>query len=305
MKKIMKNHRVTVFTPTYNREKTLHRVYESLLHQTFKDFEWLVIDDGSTDNTKELINKYIKEGKIDIRYFYQENQGKHIAINNAVQKVNSELFLIADSDDAFLPESLDKFVETWDSIENKALFKGVIARCFDSVSKKKIGNDFPMYQFDANELDANFKYKTVGEKWSLFKTDVLREFPFPNINGLKFYPETIIWQKMARKYLTRYIDIPLREYFKDQDNALTNKRSSRYKENIYLWEHIINNIYDYFWYNPKLFLKAHVGISRDGLLNNKKFKDIVKMNNKFYKKVLTIILYPLGYFLYKRMINNE
>ena len=292
--------RLTVFTPTYNREKSLHRVYESLLSQTYKDFLWLIIDDGSKDNTKELINKYKKENKIKIKYIYQENQGKHIAVNNAIKITHTELFIIADSDDAFVPEALEVFVDEWDKLENKEKYKGIIARCFDHDTGDIIGEEWPSKRFDANELDANFKLHTTGEKWSLFKTDVLREFPFPEIQGLKFYPETILWQKIARKYITRYIDIPLREYYKDQENSLTGRKNSRYRENIYLWEHIINNIMDYFWYNPKLFLKAFVGMTRDGRLCGLKLKEILLKIDKKWKWPIIIFFYPAGYILYKR-----
>lgn len=293
----MKN-RITVFTPTYNREKSLHRVYESLVKQTYKNFIWLIIDDGSKDNTKELINKYKKEKKIEIKYIYQENQGKHIAVNNAIKITNTELFIIADSDDAFVPEALEVFVDEWDKIENKEKYKGIIARCYDHDTGAIIGEKWPSNRFDANELDANFKLHTTGEKWSLFKTEVLREFPFPEIKGLKFYPETILWQKIARKYKTRYIDVPLREYYKDQSNSLTGKKNSRHKENIFLWEHIINNTMDYFWYNPKLFIKAFIGITRDGKLCGMKELNIIKKGNRFYKSLLIALFSPFGFILY-------
>lgn len=290
--------KITVFTPTYNREQTLYRVYNSLINQTFKDFIWIVVDDGSTDHTKELIDKYINENKIEIKYIYQKNSGKHIAINTALQYTDTELFIIADSDDSFRENALEIFINEWDKIENKEKYKGIIARCYDNRDGKVIGKDFPDKRFDCNELDANFKYKLGGEKWSMFQTKVLREFPFPNITGLKFYPETIIWQKMSRKYITRYINIPLREYYKDQDNAITNKKNSRFKENIYLWEHLINNVYDYFYYNPLLFIKAHVGLIRDGLLNNYSLKKILSIPNRRYKKIITIMFIPIGKILY-------
>lgn len=296
------NERITVFTPTYNRANSIHRVYNSLLKQTYKNFLWLIIDDGSSDNTKDIVEEYIKQNEFKIIYKYQENQGKHIAINNAVKMTNSELFLIADSDDAFLPNSLEVFVKSWDSIPNdeKNFFKGIIARTFDSQTKIPNGRNFPQKEFCANELDANFKLKVGGEKWSIFKTDVLREFPFPNISGLKFYPETIVWQKIARKYKTKYVDIPLREYFRDQENALTNKNKSRHRENIYLWEHLINNVFDYFQYDPKLFIKACIGLTRDGLLNGFKIKKVMSIPNRFYKKILVFIFYPMGFILYKK-----
>lgn len=297
------NARITVFTPTYNRANVLTRVYESLKKQTYKDFVWIIVDDGSTDNTKSVVDKFISDNLMEIIYIYQKNMGKHNAINQGVKNADSELFLIADSDDAFVPEALETFVKTWDSIDTNIRneYKGVIARTFDSETKKVNGGKFPQKQFDANELDANFKLKTTGEKWSIFRTEVLKEFPFPNIEGLKFYPETIIWQKMSRKYKTRYIDIPLREYYRDQENAITSNKNKRYKENIYLWEHIINNIFDYFFYNPILFIKAFVGLVRDGLANKYSIKKIISIPNTFFKKIFTLIVFPIGYVLYKNM----
>ena len=289
---------ITVFTPTYNREQTLYRVYNSLINQTFKNFIWIVVDDGSTDNTKKLIDKYIREKKIEIKYIYQKNSGKHIAINTALQNTDTELFIIADSDDSFKETSLEILVNEWNNLKNKEKYKGIIARCYDPINGKVIGKDFPSKEFDCNELDANFKYKLGGEKWSLFRTEVLREFPFPNIEGLKFYPETIIWQKMSRKYITRYIDIPLREYYRDQKNSITNKNNNRSKENIYLWEHLINNVYDYFFYNPFLFIKAHLGLIRDGLANKYAIGKIISIPNRWYKKIITIIFLPIGMLLF-------
>ena len=91
--------RLTVFTPTYNRAAVLHRVYDSLVQQTYRDFRWLIVDDGSADDTKAVVDGFAAENKIVMEYVYQENQGKHIATNRAVAMTDSELFVIADSDD--------------------------------------------------------------------------------------------------------------------------------------------------------------------------------------------------------------
>ena len=301
----MEKDRITVFTPTYNREKSISRVYESLKKQTYKNFEWLIIDDGSIDNTKDVIEKFKKENLIKIRYIYQENQGKHIAINNAVNNTDSELFLIADSDDSFTSYALEVFMFEWKRIEEKEKYKGITVRCFNASDFEVIGKDFPKYRIDVNELDGIFKLKLKGEKWSIFRTEVLREFSFPNISNIKFYPETILWQKIARKYITRYVNIPLRIYYKDQENALTNKKTSRYRENIFLWDHVINEINDYFIYDIKLFIKAYVGLSRDGVLNGYNFKKILSIPNKLYKKMILMLLYPVGKILAQRSSVNE
>ena len=291
--------RVTVFTPTFNRAAVLHRAYGSLCAQTYRDFEWVIVDDGSGDNTRETVAAFARESAFPIRYYYQENQGKHMATNFAVSQCDSELFVIADSDDAFVPEALEKLVAAWDSIPEteKPQYKGVICRCFDSATGQPIGG-FPEKVFDSNDIDAYFKLKLRFEKWMLFRTDVLREFPFPGEGmGLKFFPETVIWQQMGRKYKTRYIDDPLREYFRDQENALTHAKTPRFRENTFLWAHFVNNAMDYFWYNPMLFLKAFVGLCRDNIIIGKSFAQILEIPNKGWKKVVCCVLYPAGWIL--------
>src|SRR5436305_1126064 len=108
----------TVFTPTYNRAKTLSRVYESLINQTFKDFEWLIIDDGSVDEneTFTLIKSWQTKAFFPIRYVHQENAGKHIAFNKAVQLAGGEFFVPLDSDDACFSNALEKFLKLWHEI---------------------------------------------------------------------------------------------------------------------------------------------------------------------------------------------
>ena len=97
---------ITVLTPTFNRASLLPRLYKSLCKQTYRDFEWLVIDDGSSDHTKEILDQFVKENKISIRYYYKTNGGKHTAINLGLDVAKGEIFFIADSDDVLLPDSL-------------------------------------------------------------------------------------------------------------------------------------------------------------------------------------------------------
>lgn len=294
--------RLTVFTPTYNRAAVLHRVYDSLVQQTYRDFRWLIVDDGSADDTRSVVDGFAAENKIDMEYVYQENQGKHIATNRAVAMTDSELFVIADSDDAFTPDALEKLVAAWDSIaeDQKKDYKGVICRCFDSQTKAPIGT-FPEPMFDSNDLDGNFKLKLNFEKWMLFRTEVLKEFPFPGEGmGLKFFPETVIWRAMARKYKTRYIADPLREYFRDQENALTHAKTPRFRENVFLWAHYVNDVMDYFWRDPKIFLKAFVGLSRDNILLGRSFRQIVAIPDRWWKKVLCTVFYPVGWALSRK-----
>ncbi|MGH8403661.1 MAG: glycosyltransferase family A protein, partial [Gammaproteobacteria bacterium] len=97
----------TAFTGTYNRGPCLHRVYESLLAQTCQDFEWLIVDDGSEDDTQARVNAMMVDAPFAIRYFYKNNGGVHTAHNRAIKAASGELFLRCDSDDEFLPEAMD------------------------------------------------------------------------------------------------------------------------------------------------------------------------------------------------------
>lgn len=211
----------TVFTPTFNRAGTLHKVYDSLRAQTFKDFEWLIVDDGSTDNTKGLIEKWQSEAEFPIRYIYQENRGKHVAFNRGVKEAKGELFLTFDSDDACVPEALREFKYYWDNIpsEKREDFSGVTALCQDERGNV-IGNEFPSVVVDDSPIIMNFKHNVYGDKWGFHRTEILRRCPFPEIVGEKFIPEGIVWNRIALKYKVRFINKKL-EIVEYQMDGLT------------------------------------------------------------------------------------
>ena len=127
----MNNIKITVFTPSYNRAATLPRAYECLKKQTFKNFEWIIIDDGSHDNTKEVVESFKKENSFfDIIYIYQENQGKHVATNNAVKICRGEFFITLDSDDACTNDALETFLSEWNKIpaDKQSEYYGISCR---------------------------------------------------------------------------------------------------------------------------------------------------------------------------------
>ena len=137
----MSEQKVTVFTPAYNRAYTLGRLYESLLKQTDKRFCWLIVDDGSTDQTEELVSNWIKENRIDIEYYKQENQGKPAAHNTGVELTKTELFTCVDSDDYLTDNAVGEILNAWERktdgcigilgyIERKG--EGVLTKCSDN-----------------------------------------------------------------------------------------------------------------------------------------------------------------------------
>ncbi len=248
----------TVFTPTYNRAKTLYRVYDSLKSQNYKDFEWLIIDDGSTDNTNAIINKWKKENFLKIRYYKKKNEGKHIAINLA-SKISKGLFLlIADSDDSFPTTSLSTFKKAWDTIPKKLRkdFSGVCGLCEDEYGKI-IGNTFKKSPFDSCNLDIIYKYKIKGEKWAMVKTEIMKKYQFPKDKELNFVFESFIWNKIAKKFKTRYINKVVRTYYKSEV-SLSNIGLEKKIPSRAIYSESLENDINYFVYAPLTILKIAI-----------------------------------------------
>lgn len=299
---------VTVFTPTYNRQKQLKGLYDSLCSQTFQDFEWLIVDDGSEDNTADVVKEWIEEEKINIRYNYQQNNGKHIAMNWAVANAKGTLFVTMDSDDVFRDDGIKIMVNAWKSIpdEQKETIASVKARCFDPATGKPVGRDIPREHQMCSYLDAKYKYKFDSEMVSMTRIDVLKEFPNPDIRGgyknggLRFYPEGIWQDQAARKYKTLFINDQICGYTQDNSESLLGrgKKYNRYKENIHLWPHVINDNLDYFFYDPKSFIKAFVGVSMDGFFLKMSVNEMLNLARGLLRKSMTFCFIPIGYLCY-------
>ena len=199
---------ITVLTPTYNRAKLLERLYQSLCQQTYQDFEWIVVNDGSKDHTDEVVQSYVAEKKINIIYIKQENGGKHRAVNRGVKEAKGELLFIADSDDWLLPNSLETVAEMYQDIANDHLFAGVCG--LDVYADGTvIGGGMPQDVIDCNAIDIRMIHHVGGDLKEVFKTDVLREIPFPEIEGESFCPEVAVWNRIAKKYKLRYFNKPI------------------------------------------------------------------------------------------------
>lgn len=214
---------VTVFTPTYNRAAYLLKVFESLLQQTFKDFEWVIVDDGSIDDTSVIIdNLQLTNDKFfPIRYFYQENGGKHRAINRGVKEAKGELFLILDSDDMLPPNSLERIDFYYQQIKDDNSFGGVCGYMAHH-DGTVIGKGCDIDVLDTNSIDLRYKYHVEGDMLEVFRTSVLKEIPFPEISKEKFVPEALVWNRIARKYKLRVFHEVV--YFRDYlEGGLTDK----------------------------------------------------------------------------------
>lgn len=216
--------KITVFTPTYNRGYIIENLYRSLQRQSFKDFEWVVIDDGSTDDTEEKFKEFLKDDNFfSIVYRKTENGGKHRAINKGVALAKGQLFFIVDSDDYLTDDSLEKIVNTEESIpkEKKQEFAGVCG--LRGFSKEKIiGKTFEGEILDITTLERP-QYGIIGDKSEVFYTEILRKYPFPEFEKENFITECVVWDKIANDgYKLRFFNeiVYLGNYLSD---GLTSK----------------------------------------------------------------------------------
>lgn len=198
----MNSKRITVFTPTFNRAYIIENLYKSLQQQTFTNFEWLVVDDGSTDNTEQLFQSFINDNNtFVIRYYKQENGGKHRAVNRGLSLANGIIFFVVDSDDMLTVDALEKIDGWFKDIACDTRIKGIIAN--RGYSAKQTMNDF----FSEPYLDKAMlemgtyteKGKAVlgGERAIAFYTDFHRKYLYPEFEGEKFVTEAVVYNRMA------------------------------------------------------------------------------------------------------------
>ena len=212
----MYKHRITVFTPTYNRAYIIGNLYESLKRQSFTDFEWLVVDDGSSDNTKELFDKWMQEdNSFEIRYVYKPNGGKHRAINKGLELANGELFFTVDSDDYLTDDALEKIIGWEKNLPKDKKYCGLAGNLGTSATET------PNRIFDAEYIDGTAlnRYDVVdGERAMVFYTEVHRKYVYPVFENEKFMTEAVAWNRMANDgYFIRFFNdiIWIYEYMSD------------------------------------------------------------------------------------------
>lgn len=188
--------RITVFTPTYNRGYIIKKLYDSLCRQTFHDFEWIVVDDGSSDNTEELFKSF-SDDSFPITYVKVKNGGKHRAINKGVGLAQGELFFIVDSDDYLTDTALEQIDKVARSIplSEKNEFAGVCGEK-GHTEVSAVGTSFDGKYLDITMLERK-KYGISGDKAEVFYTEVLKKYPFPEYEGEKFVTECVVWDRIA------------------------------------------------------------------------------------------------------------
>ena len=192
--------KITVFTPTYNRAYCLHQVYESLIRQSNQNFCWLIVDDGSNDNTKELVRCWNKDGKIEIIYIFQENQGMHGAHNTAYANIETKLNICIDSDD-FLPNNaIALILEKWEAVKEDDSIAGIVGLDADK-NRNIIGTAIPkeLKRCTLSGLYQNHGVK--GDKKLVYRTDIVKKYPpYPIFKGERFVPLDYLYLLIDQDY---------------------------------------------------------------------------------------------------------
>ena len=225
----MEKKNLTIFTPTYNRAYILPKLYKSLVNQTDKNFVWLIVDDGSSDETRNLVQKFLTENQIEIQYIYQENKGKHFAVNNGLKNTKTDFFTVIDSDDFLTENAVEKMEILAEEIENQDHIAGF---SFIRFSEKAIFNKDDYGHKKWISGDADYIWKIPGEMTYCFKTKIHKQFMFPEFDGEKFFPESLVFRRIERKFRILITD-----------NVLS------YGD--YLEDGLMNNYYELLIKNPK------------------------------------------------------
>jgi glycosyltransferase involved in cell wall biosynthesis len=240
----MDNKIISIVTPTYNRGYIINKLYSSLLKQTNSNFNWIIIDDGSSDNTDKLVNEWInRENPFEIIYKKIDNGGKHRALNYAMQFVDYKYVFIVDSDDHLIPNAIELVLEWIETIDNKKNFAGVSGLRITSQGEI-IGTQIKEDYIDASNYERR-KYNLLGDKAEVYKADLLKQYPFPEFEGENFLPENAVWDALALAgYKLRWFNkaIYVCDYLED---GLTKSAEKR-----------IRNNFKGYTYSVKLLLKG-------------------------------------------------
>ncbi len=283
---------LTVFTPAYNRAHTLPRTYESLKNQTCKDFIWLVVDDGSTDNTAELVKAWQESEKdFEIQYVYKENGGMHTAHNTAYANITTELNVCTDSDDAMPPEAVKKILAKWNEVRDQG-YAGIIALDARMDNGEVIGKGFPQ-GMDETTVSGYYAAGGSGDKKLIYRTDIINQYPeYPVFEGEKYVSLAYKYRLIDQDYKMAVLNeiVCLVEY---QADGSTNTMVSQYYKNpkgFAFWRKIRMQYPDS---KKRVFIDCIHYVAESRLAKNKHYL------RESPEKLLTVLAVPAGIILEK------
>lgn len=289
----MKNTTITVLTPTYNRAKLIPRLFESLIGQTVYDFEWLIVDDGSKDNTKEIVTSFNDVANFHIKYLYKENGGKHTALNFAYPSITTPLTFIVDSDDWLTADAIAIIDETYAKYNNENDLCGFSFLRGTPRGGYLSSSGVPKNAMKESYVDCRINQNISGDMAEVWYTECLKRYPFPQFEGEKFLGEDFVWIKMSEHYLMRFFNnvIYISDYLEDgltQNRRIHNIKSPNgciQRASVFLSSDVL------FRYKVKAMLQ-YIIYSR---FARKKMADMFSGENY---KLLFVLLLPMANLIY-------
>lgn len=293
---------LTVLTPTYNRAYTLGRCYKSLINQTNKNFEWLIIDDGSTDETSVLIRNWIDEDIVNIKYFYKNNGGKHTALNLGFKHASSDYLIIVDSDDYLSDDAVEIILGNWKKYESDdSIASLVFLKANDD--GEIVGTHLPQNEVISNPIEYRYRYGVKGDKAETFKSSILCDYLYPEIDGEKFIGEGLVYNRIGKVFNSVYINKVI--YFCEyRTDGLTNAgRSLR----------INNPLGGMLYHNevqkkptPIMFRFKHAVLYNTyGLFSKKNYRDVYYESSSRLKSILFLPVAYIIYLIWRHKYENE
>lgn len=285
---------ITVFTPAYNRGHTLTRTYESLLKQSNKDFVWLVIDDGSTDQTAELVKQWqLVENGFEIQYIYKENGGMHTAHNLAYESIETELNVCIDSDDCVAEQAIEKILNKWEKVRDKG-YAGIVGLDAD-FEGNIIGNRFDD-KLKETTLMGYYASGGYGDKKLVYRTDIIKQYPsYPVFEGERYVALAYKYRLIDQDYKLAVLNEVLCnvEYQVDGSSGTMWKQYLLYPKGFAFWRKVCMQ---YPMNKKRLIIDCIHYCSSSQIAKDKHY---VKESPR---KLLTVLCVPLGYALTKYII---
>lgn len=290
---------ITAFTCTFNRADTLTRTYRSLCRQTVRNFEWIVYDNGSTDNTSELVAKWKAESDFPIIYLSRsDNSGYQRSFNHGVKAARGFFWLIVDSDDEVVPEAFSRMIELWKTIpdDKKSMFTGVTVNCIDQHGKL-VGEEFPYNPTDSNSIEIFYRHKIRGEKFGMHRVDIIRNYPFPDVED--HVNAGVVWRSIAADYQTRFVNEGLRIYYIEEagrpdqlsfHTSLSDNAFGRRMNHM----HSLNEHLSWFRQDPLQFLKHAAVYAVCSRAISVGIAKTVADINPLFGRLLVITVYPFA-----------
>ena len=305
--------RFTVFTTAYNRPDELKRLYASLLEQTYRDFTWLIVDDSTDNQVKGVVEGFISEGRIEIRYHKQEHRGRYWAQKTGFALVETPYMVDIDDDDELTEDCLEVLSREWERVEKEGRNDiGMICGLCVGEEGRVVSYHDERPLFDTNYIEMEWKQKRPSENLVSRKLEVIKNVDIFSDEGkwlseqVALVRESVLWNRVARRYNTRYLNYPMRVYHTESTSRLSTPVFDHQKCIDYLYSNgtLLNELRDRLWENPKDLLKYVAEYVACGAAIHISFKELVAHLEGCTLKTLATLLYIPSIIVGKVCLNN-